>query len=225
MYALEMDFTNIKCQDHTGQNCCLFCESCDQLVCPLCISKTHNGHGLIEISEGYEIKLDRLKQAKVKIQSNLQKLNKHSVMIEDQLRYDIDLYRDNKKNVQAQNIALKKAVDQLTEKMDKKVEELYTGEKKSHERAQTKANELKKKSEDQMSMLEDIITAKDAAKIFTGGEKFAQSLIEKVQIPFLISKGELLFYPGKITEEVFGKIGLRKDCVDIERLITRTKVK
>ncbi|CAG2198813.1 unnamed protein product [Mytilus edulis] len=200
-----LDYTNIKCQDHTGQNCCLFCEPCNQLVCPLCISKTHNGHCLIEIGKGYEIKLDRLKQAQVKVQSNLQKLNQHSVKIEDQLRYDIELYRENKKNVQAQNIALKVAVDQFTEKMDKKVEELFTRAKESHEREQTQKNELKKKIENQMSMLEDIITAKDAVKVFNGGEKFEQSFMEKFQIPLLLTQGLSTYYPGEITQEVFGR--------------------
>jgi len=29
-------------QVHTGQKSCLYCNTCDELVCPLCIAKTHN---------------------------------------------------------------------------------------------------------------------------------------------------------------------------------------
>lgn len=45
----NIDFTNIKCKVHTTQSCCIFCSSCDELVCPSCITKGHAGHTFIEI--------------------------------------------------------------------------------------------------------------------------------------------------------------------------------
>lgn len=218
MHATEMlDFINIQCQDHSGQNCCLFCEPCNRLVCPLCVSKTHRKHDLLEIRKGYDITLNKLKQAKVKDQSNLQRLNQHSLKIEEQLRSNEELYRDNKKNVQAQNIALKKAVDQFTEQMNEKVEELYTSEKKSHKEIQIQVNKLKEKIEDQIPLFEDIITGKDAAKVFIEGGKLEQSLTEEFKLPLFVSQADSTFYPGKIqiTQEVFGKIGKRKDLEDL----------
>jgi hypothetical protein len=56
----KLEFTQLKCGVHTGQKSCLYCNTCDELVCPLCIAKTHNKqHDLIEISEGYHIRAEK----------------------------------------------------------------------------------------------------------------------------------------------------------------------
>ncbi|CAG2190005.1 unnamed protein product [Mytilus edulis] len=57
-----MDFTSIKCNEHSGQFSCLFCKKCDSLVCPTCVSKVHKKHAndLIEINEAYEMKIDKI---------------------------------------------------------------------------------------------------------------------------------------------------------------------
>lgn len=41
---------------------------------------------------------------------------------------------------------------------------------KSIKKIQTKTNQVKKKIEDQISTLEDILTAKDAARVFSGSK-------------------------------------------------------
>jgi hypothetical protein len=35
---------NIKCDEHQTKMTCLFCRTCDHLVCPDCISSKHNKH-------------------------------------------------------------------------------------------------------------------------------------------------------------------------------------
>lgn len=58
----ELDFTNIKCIEHSEQFYCLFCKKCENLVCPTCVSKVHKVHAndFIEIREAYDIEIDRL---------------------------------------------------------------------------------------------------------------------------------------------------------------------
>ncbi|XP_063399064.1 uncharacterized protein LOC134683683 [Mytilus trossulus] len=41
-------FSEVKCAEHSNQVCCLYCNSCNKLVCPKCITQVHNGHELIE---------------------------------------------------------------------------------------------------------------------------------------------------------------------------------
>jgi hypothetical protein len=36
-HSTELDFSSIKCKDHSGQYSCLFCKKCDNLVCPVCV--------------------------------------------------------------------------------------------------------------------------------------------------------------------------------------------
>ena len=57
----DPDYGHIKCKNHEGQNCCLFCKECEEVVCPLCIAKTHNKHNMTEIKEGYKTSLMTLK--------------------------------------------------------------------------------------------------------------------------------------------------------------------
>ncbi|CAC5383390.1 unnamed protein product [Mytilus coruscus] len=206
LYAEEMDFNSIKCQDHTGQNCCLFCESCDHLVCPLCISKTHNGHGLIEISKSYETKLHWLKQAQVKVQSNLQNLNKYDAKIEEMQKSGKEQCKDTKEKIQAQNKALKTAVDEFTERMETKLEHEISLHQKSIEKERITTHQLKKKVEDQRSKLENIINAKDAAEVLKCRDEFQQSTSEEMELPKLNINLVPTFCPGELTHEVFGSL-------------------
>ncbi|CAC5383391.1 unnamed protein product [Mytilus coruscus] len=176
MYTQEMDFTNIKCQEHTGQNCCLFCDSCDQLICPLCISKTQNGHGLIEISKSYEIKLDKKKQ-----------------------------YRDTKEKIQAQNKALKRTVDHFTERMEKELKHKISLHQNSTEKEQSTTNQLKKVN-DKISTIEDTIKTQDASKVFIYSNELEQSISEEIELPELNINHIPIFCIGGITLEAFGSL-------------------
>ncbi|CAC5383393.1 unnamed protein product [Mytilus coruscus] len=205
MYTQEMDFTNIKCQEHTGQNCCLFCDSCDQLICPLCISKTHNGHGLIEISKSYEIKLDKLKEAQIKVKSNLKKLKKHDVIIKDVQKFEEKQYRDTKEKIQAQNKALKRTVDHFTERMEKELKHKISLHQNSTEKEQSTTNQLKKVN-DKISTIEDTIKTKDASKVFIYSNELEQSISEEIELPELNINHIPIFCKGGITLEAFGSL-------------------
>lgn len=37
----EVDFSQFKCDQHSGQACCLFCEGCKIMICPRCVAGIH----------------------------------------------------------------------------------------------------------------------------------------------------------------------------------------
>lgn len=41
-------FCEVKCNTHLEQSCCLFCKTCNQIICLKCVAKDHNKHELIE---------------------------------------------------------------------------------------------------------------------------------------------------------------------------------
>ncbi|CAG2199476.1 unnamed protein product [Mytilus edulis] len=41
-------FSDVQCEIHLGQACCLFCKTCNTLICFKCSTKVHSGHELIE---------------------------------------------------------------------------------------------------------------------------------------------------------------------------------
>ncbi|XP_063402131.1 uncharacterized protein LOC134686391 [Mytilus trossulus] len=206
LYAEEMDFTSIKCQDHTGQNCCLFCESCNYLVCPLCISKTHNGHCLIQISESYETKLNWVKQAQVKVQSNLQILNKYHAKIEEIQKSVKEKYKETKEKIQAEINALNIADDEFTERIETEVDQKISLHQKSIEKEQITTNQLKKKVNDQMFKLQDIINAKDTAEVFNCSNDLELSISKEMELLGLNINHIPTFCPEEITQDLFGSL-------------------
>ncbi|XP_071160901.1 E3 ubiquitin-protein ligase TRIM36-like [Mytilus edulis] len=71
LHREELDFTNIKCHEHNSQSSCLYCNTCEILVCPKCIAKVlHKRHDLIEISDNYTLKVERLKEGQRKMQKS-----------------------------------------------------------------------------------------------------------------------------------------------------------
>ncbi|XP_052082404.1 uncharacterized protein LOC127720032 [Mytilus californianus] len=41
-------FSDVKCEEHLGQSCCLYCKTCNKIICLKCVAKVHNEHELIE---------------------------------------------------------------------------------------------------------------------------------------------------------------------------------
>ena len=46
----ELNFTTIKCKQHTDQMCCIYCEDCGQLLCPSCLTSCHFGNNKLQHS-------------------------------------------------------------------------------------------------------------------------------------------------------------------------------
>jgi hypothetical protein len=57
---------NIKCDEHQTKMTCLFCRTCDHLVCPDCISSKHNKHNFEPVEKILSEKLDELKGAEAR---------------------------------------------------------------------------------------------------------------------------------------------------------------
>ena len=57
---------NIKCDEHQTMMTCLFCRTCDHLVCPDCISSNHNKHNFEPVDKILSEKLDELKGAEAR---------------------------------------------------------------------------------------------------------------------------------------------------------------
>ncbi|XP_071161573.1 uncharacterized protein [Mytilus edulis] len=111
------DFSNIPCEIHCGQNCCLFCQTCNEVVCPLCIAKTHNKHNMIEIAEGYKLTLKTIKtfnfDLEVKFTDYVKEITKlHSIKAFEGVKYEI-----GKQKILSREKVLKEEVEKHTQKL------------------------------------------------------------------------------------------------------------
>ncbi|XP_071162338.1 E3 ubiquitin-protein ligase TRIM71-like [Mytilus edulis] len=122
LHTEELDFTNIKCEEHAGQSSCLYCNTCEILVCPTCVAKIHKKHDLIEISDAYNIKVEILKKG----QSKMQKSNYTTNAKKDQLNNLVSAenikYNKEKRNIQSHEETIKEQVEQYFKELKIKLE-------------------------------------------------------------------------------------------------------
>ncbi|XP_052080335.1 uncharacterized protein LOC127718386 [Mytilus californianus] len=97
------EFNNIKCDRHAGQTCCLFCSTCQNLVCPNCISKAHNGHNFLDITDAYTKKKEKIGKVQMQADKKIQKI----IEIEKELQR-IETSEESKYNKAKQAISLHK---------------------------------------------------------------------------------------------------------------------
>ncbi|XP_052081418.1 uncharacterized protein LOC127719357 [Mytilus californianus] len=66
-------FSDVKCDDHSQQACCLYCNTCNKFICPKCITKVHNGHELIEEEDYNKGKVEMKTKQKSEIKLEISK--------------------------------------------------------------------------------------------------------------------------------------------------------
>ncbi|CAC5361677.1 unnamed protein product [Mytilus coruscus] len=66
-------FSDVKCDEHSQQACCLFCNTCNKFICPKCITKVHNGHELIEEEDYNKGKVELKPKQKSEIKLEISK--------------------------------------------------------------------------------------------------------------------------------------------------------
>ncbi|XP_052070711.1 uncharacterized protein LOC127709291 [Mytilus californianus] len=197
-----LNFTNIKCKSHTTQSCCLFCSNCDDLVCPICIPKIHAGHTFIEIKEAYDMKLEKLKTIKVKMESSEKgladderELNK--LKISENLKGEKVL-----QHIEAQKEAVIKYADQLSKEVQHKMK--VTENSISNE--QTKAIDSRQKRQEKFNELDDLINSYDPFKVFENIDKVEKYLEIAIKPIYLSHSYIPQFIPGRITPSTVGSL-------------------
>ena len=76
MEKICLDFSNIPCEAHSEQFCCLYCTTCEKVVCSKCIPKYHTGHSFTEIENFYTKMLEKVNNTIYKLETQDQDLQK-----------------------------------------------------------------------------------------------------------------------------------------------------
>ncbi|XP_052105877.1 uncharacterized protein LOC127738595 [Mytilus californianus] len=206
LHTEEIDFTNIKCIQHSLQSCCLFCKTCDFLVCPTCFAKDHKKHDLTEISEGYNMKIKRLKKEHGKTQSSnaesaiqidqLQELVNEKNLKHSKVRKDI---MDHKKVIKEQ---VEKYFNELSNKLDQNHENALSSLKSDLNAIDLFNTQTKNKTIE----VQEFIQITDASKFFREVNKMETSLeipIQEIKSSYISSPK---FVPGNITQSNIGSL-------------------
>ncbi|XP_071150290.1 uncharacterized protein [Mytilus edulis] len=201
----ELDFKNIICPEHSEQSSCLFCTNCDKLVCPTCVATVHKKHDLIEISDAYKSKIERLKNGQF---SKLQEEKNAIIATKDQANLLHDAEKLSYAKVSADILNHEKVLKQAVEKHITKLR----NELDQNHKACTKANEESinaiSKSERQIDKkyrdVQDFINTTDFTKFFKEVCQMESSIEVSIPKPEISSKTSLQFIPGGITQSNIG---------------------
>ncbi|XP_076104340.1 uncharacterized protein LOC143073011 [Mytilus galloprovincialis] len=200
----ELDFTNIKCQDHSEQSSCLFCTKCDKLVCPTCVSKIHKKHDLTEISDAYNLKIERLKNE----QSKLQKKKYEITATKDQLNQFQNAENSNYTKVSADILnhekVLKQAVEKHIEKLRNELEQNHKASSKVNEECIKAISKSERQIDEKYSDVQDFIHTTDISKFFQNVNRIEKSTEVSVTKPEISCRTKLQFIPGEITQSNIG---------------------
>ncbi|XP_052106031.1 uncharacterized protein LOC127738731 [Mytilus californianus] len=119
----ESDFKPVKCKDHRKQMCCMYCLTCELLVCPMCIAKTHHLHQMEEIQQFCQKKIKIMKKLQILTNSKIEKFIKKSNLmgeIEKSKSFEIEqnILREEKqaREVQSKCLRLLKEHKENTER-------------------------------------------------------------------------------------------------------------
>ncbi|XP_052101131.1 uncharacterized protein LOC127735077 [Mytilus californianus] len=206
LHSTELDFKNIKCKEHDEQNCCLFCKTCDNLVCPTCVSKVHKKHDIIEIREEYDIKIGKLKKEKTNIQ--MEKSNMAAKM--DHLN-ELTIAEKSKFTKVSQDIldhekSVRVKVNNYFKNLRNQLDQGHKTAMKPIESDQNTISVLMKLADYKVNEVQDLIQISNASKFFTDVKFMEESMT--VQTPQTKSSygSSPIFIPGEINQSNVGVV-------------------
>ncbi|XP_052101767.1 uncharacterized protein LOC127735569 [Mytilus californianus] len=218
LHSEELDFTNIKCRDHSGQTCCLFCQLCNSLVCPTCVSKVHKQHDLIEISEAYNMKKDKLKKGQSKIETSKAEVLIKKGHLERLKNGENAKYTRVIGNIKNQEEALKQAVDKHIEKIRNEVDQDRKTVMQFIDADLENILRSMQHSDEKNNEIEDLINNTDIAKFFHEVSRMEDSMDVPAPKTKSTYKSIRHFVQGEITQSNVG--ALQSKDIPLELSVT-----
>lgn len=176
----KQNFNKIVCVNHSTRNCCMFCKPCDQTVCPACIATTHKRHDLIELCEGYAIKIAKIREQQENIDATIHSFTRGSEELRElkcleqarckRTRIGIRNYE------QTLSDAVKKHVNKLLDEVDQKLEDFT----KTIDTKETEWSTACQKLIKQRNQVNDVLHSHDAGGVFTTPDSRIEQNIQSI---------------------------------------------
>ncbi|XP_076103865.1 uncharacterized protein LOC143072679 [Mytilus galloprovincialis] len=162
----KLDLSNIQCGIHSEHNCFLFCQSCEVVVCPLCITKIHNKHTMVELAEGYQLTLKSMKtfnsEIEEEIDQNEEKLSELGILkSSEERKYELE-----KQNILNREKKLKDEVEKHTNKLLKELDQRKEILMQSVNNAQNRSQKINKDLDLRRKNLNQALNSNIANQVF-----------------------------------------------------------
>ncbi|XP_071161633.1 uncharacterized protein [Mytilus edulis] len=208
----KIDFSDIPCKDHSGQVCCLFCKTCDHLVCPSGVTKLHKKHELVEIEKAFKMKKEVMKIREEKIKKQRDDWSKKKEIL-DKLKETNRLSIEQTQNdILKQKQIWKEAGDQYAKELGSEIDKQWRQNEEVNETERSKVIHFEQHLTDKLQLIEDMSISKDVTKFFEDTKSFEDvKEISNINLNYGLS-----FVPGQIHQSLFGTI---QDEIYKDRLI------
>ncbi|XP_071162469.1 E3 ubiquitin-protein ligase TRIM71-like [Mytilus edulis] len=175
LHTEELDFTNIKCDEHAGQSSCLYCNTCEILVCPTCIAKVHKRHDLIEISDGYKTIIDKLKKGKSKMQKNHSNMKAKKDELNILVSAENSKYSKVRQDIVSHEKTVKEQVDKYFKELLNKLDQSHETVLKSVKSDLNALSLFTNQTDDKINEVQDFIDISNATEFFKGVKTMEKS--------------------------------------------------
>ncbi|VDI77778.1 Hypothetical predicted protein [Mytilus galloprovincialis] len=194
----QQDFSHIPCEIHCGQLCCLFCQTCEEVVCPLCIANTHNKHSMIELAEGYKLTLKTIQtfnsELEVKLTDNEKGISKlHSIKSSEDVKYETE-----KQKIWSREKILRDEVEKHSIKLLKELDKLKDHQNKSIKDAENISYTIKKNLEFRTESLTKAQAAVNASDVFSALKEENTARKQRTEPVSTYVKRLPQYIPGKL---------------------------
>ncbi|CAC5418590.1 unnamed protein product [Mytilus coruscus] len=199
-----LNFSDISCKDHSGQVCCLFCKTCDHLVCPTGVTKTHKTHELVEIEKAFRMRMEVLKNRKEKLEKQHEDWIKNKEILnalKETNKLSID---QTQKDILKQKEVWKQAGDQYATELGSEFNKQWRLKEEAIETERSKVKHFEQHLTNKLQLIDNMNLSKDVKKFFED----TKSLDDVKKMPNInLNHSQLTrFVPLKILQSYFGSI-------------------
>ncbi|XP_069128393.1 uncharacterized protein [Argopecten irradians] len=179
------------CAHHRGQLLILYCETCDDVMCVKCITSIHKSHTVCDLSEVIPAK-------KTELQNHLDKNNRAQIkqdvdFTEIEMKKNLSNFDSLCRDVKAQSIKLKQAIDTKTEQVLSVCKEMEEGNIKA-------LTNFRRELQSRLEYFDDDFQAKCAAVLRDGSDLQVHDTLEEVRakakVPLIPILGTASFSPN-----------------------------
>ncbi|XP_063434238.1 uncharacterized protein LOC134715753 [Mytilus trossulus] len=162
----KLDLSNIQCGIHSEHNCFLFCQSCEVVVCPLCITQIHNKHTMVELAEGYQLTLKSMKMFNSEIEEEIDQNEEVLSELEILKSSEDRKYELEKQNILNREKVLKDEVEKHTNKLLKELDQKKEILMQSVNNARNKSQKINKDLDLRRKNLHQALNSNIANQVF-----------------------------------------------------------
>ncbi|CAG2255569.1 unnamed protein product [Mytilus edulis] len=160
------DIINIPCSVHNGQNCCQFCKTCEEIICPLCFLQAHNTHDMIGLSKEYELTLEAVNNFHTEVEENILQIEKGLSKLDIRKTSEESLYESEKQKILNRERVLKYEVEMHTHNLLMKLDHRRDFFKKAVQNEENRSKKLKKDLEIRRESLDHTLKQNNATEVF-----------------------------------------------------------